>query len=85
MTNKLLATLLFFLCTSLVFGQGKFFDEIHEEVKAKKNPSGIQSSAEFKTLWEGGQLNGEQKKRFVELIVALKEVGFQSLPHIYKT
>ena len=80
MTNKLLATLLFFLCSSLVFGQGKFFDEIHDEVKAKKNPSGIQSSTDFKALWEGGQLNSEQKKRFVELIVALKRGGFPITP-----
>ena len=80
MTNKLFATFLFFLCSTLVFGQGKFFDEIHEEVKAKKNPSGIQSSEEFKTLWEGGQLSSEQKKRFVELIVALKRGGFPITP-----
>lgn len=80
MINKLLATILFFLCSSFIFGQGKFFDEIHEEVKAKKNPSGIQSSEEFKTLWEGGQLDTEQKKRFVELIVALKRGKFPITP-----
>lgn len=80
MMKRLLATFLFLICSTLVFGQGKFFDEIHSEVSAKKDARGIKSSEEFKVIWESGQLTDEQKKRFVELIVALKRGSFPILP-----
>ena len=80
MMKRALFIILLIACFTVSYGQ-KFLDEIHKEVKAKKNEKAIASSEAFKTFWEGGQLSAEHKKRFVELVVEFKKKNFQPIPH----
>lgn len=80
MMKRVLSIILLIGCITVGYGQ-KFLEEIHSEVKAKKNEKAIASSQAFKDFWESGQLGADHKKMFVELIVEFKKKRFQPIPH----
>ena len=80
MKARVLITFVWVFCVVLGFGQSKFLDEIHDQVKIKKSESATASSEQFRSFWESGQLSDDHKKRFIELVVEMKKKRFQPVP-----